>query len=81
MPEENENIPVEETKKPPTKTKTSAVEAKVIKKAMGVYSTEYFKRNNIPYCQNCGAQYQTNQTGEPVCAENFSKDNCPRLGN
>lgn len=76
MPEENENIPVEETKKPPTKTKMPAVEVKV----MGVYSTEYFKRNGIPYCQKCGAQYQTNPADEPVCAENFSANICPRLG-
>ena len=79
MPEENENIPVEETKKPP-KTKTPAVvaEAKVV---VGIYATEYFKRNGIPYCQKCGAQYQTNPADKPVCAENFSANICPRLGN
>ena len=78
MPEENENIPVEETKKPP-KTKTPAVvaEAKVV---VGIYATEYFRSNKIPYCEKCGAQYQTDTNNNPVCAENFSANICPRLG-
>ena len=77
MSEENENIPVEETKKSSTKKKTTVAEVKVV----GVYATEYFKRNDIPYCQKCGAQYQTNPADKPVCAENFSANICPRLGN
>ncbi len=41
------------------------------------YATEYFKRNKIPYCELCGAQYQHTPNGEPVCAE--SRKDCPRI--
>ena len=50
-------------------------------KVKGVYVTEYFKRNNIPYCEKCGAQTQSGLNGEPICPENFSQTICPRLGN
>ena len=79
MPEENENIPVEETKKPPRTNKTTPVVVAEVK-VVGIYATEYFKRNGIPYCQMCGAQYQTDTNNNPVCAENFSANICPRLG-
>jgi hypothetical protein len=78
VPEENENIPVEETKKPP-KTKTPAVVAEA--KVVGIYATEYFRSNKIPYCEKCGAQYQTDTNNNPVCAESFPVNICPRLGN
>lgn len=41
------------------------------------YATDYFERNNIPYCKACGAQFQHKITGEAVCAE--SRSDCPRL--
>lgn len=52
----------------------AVVEVQPIK---GKYATEYFKRNNIPYCEVCGAQYQTDSSNNPVCPENLSS--CPRL--
>ena len=79
MPEENENIPVEETKKPPKTKTTPAVVAEA--KVVGIYATEYFRSNKIPYCEKCGAQYQTDTNNNPVCAENFPVNICPRLGN
>jgi hypothetical protein len=51
VPEENENIPVEETKKPP-KTKTPAVVAEV--KVVGIYATEYFKEIRFPTAKSVG---------------------------
>ena len=47
----------------------------------GVYATEYFKRNGMPYCEKCGEQYHTDTNNNPVCAENFPANICPRLGN
>lgn len=66
---------VEDSVTPNSKEDLVGVEAK------GVYATEYFKRNNIPYCEKCGAQYQTGLNEEPICPENFTSANCPRLGN
>lgn len=62
------------------KTKTKVTVPAVVE-VKGVYATEYFKRNGIPYCEKCGAQYQTGLNEEPICPENFTSANCPRLGN
>lgn len=46
-------------------------------KIKGKYATEYFKRNGIPYCEVCGAQYQTDSANNPVCPEKLTT--CPRV--
>lgn len=48
-------------------------------KVKGIYPTEYLRRNGIPYCETCGAQFQNTSDGMAVCPENFSSVVCPRL--
>lgn len=41
------------------------------------YPTEFYRNNNIPYCETCGERYLSNADNTPFCPEKRSK--CPRL--
>jgi hypothetical protein len=44
----------------------------------GTYATAYYRKNNIPHCHLCGAQY-CHADGQPICPEGFSANHCPRI--
>jgi len=41
------------------------------------YTTEFYRRNNIPYCEACGEQELSDDRGLPMCPE--KRADCPRL--
>ncbi len=43
----------------------------------GTYPTEFYKNLGFPVCGTCGAPYQHDATGNPVCPESLAS--CPRL--
>lgn len=65
-PLQEESKPVESVESEPAKPEIK-----------GKYATEYFKKNGLPYCTTCGAQFQTDANNLPVCPENLRE--CPRL--
>lgn len=42
-----------------------------------VYAAAFFESSGIPYCKTCGASYQNDLEGSPVCP--VSNTECPRL--
>jgi hypothetical protein len=42
-----------------------------------VYASAFFESSGIPYCKACGASYQNDLEGNPVCP--VSNTECPRL--
>ena len=42
-----------------------------------IFSTDYFEKSGIPYCKTCGASYQNDLSGKPVCP--VSNADCDRL--
>lgn len=44
-----------------------------------LYSSDFFESSGIPYCKDCGASYQNDLEGNPVCP--VSKTDCSRLEN
>ncbi|MEH1786880.1 MAG: hypothetical protein V7L23_15205 [Nostoc sp.] len=84
-PEENPQATVENPTPTPTASTvpdpaTVSAPIEVEKKVHGIYATEYFKKNKIPYCQECGAQNQHGLFDEPVCAEGLTREQgCPRV--
>ena len=42
-----------------------------------IFSTDYFERSGIPYCKTCGASYQNDLGGMPICP--VSNADCDRL--
>lgn len=54
-----------------------AVEPQPKTEASTIFSTDYFEKSGIPYCKACGASYQNDLTGMPVCP--VSATDCDRL--
>lgn len=44
----------------------------------GVYPTEFYRANNIPYCELCGEKYLSGGDGRAICPEDF-RGQCPRF--
>jgi hypothetical protein len=42
-----------------------------------IFSTDYFEKSGIPYCKTCGASYQNDLSGMPICP--VSNADCDRL--
>ena len=46
-------------------------------KITAIFSTDYFEKSGIPYCKICGASYQNDLSGMPICP--VSNADCDRL--
>ena len=69
--------PVEKVE--PTKAEALPQPQLIVPVVSGVYSTQFYKDNGIPYCSLCGEKLLS-RDGKPFCPENFPSTVCPRLG-
>jgi hypothetical protein len=54
-----------------------AVESQPETETSTIFSTDYFEKSGIPYCKTCGASYQNDLSGMPICP--VSNADCDRL--